>query len=500
MKKLKRAFTSRAVITVLSLIIQLIILFTITVWFSNLWTYYFILSYVLVTVLCLRIINKRTNSGYKIGWMLLIAILPVFGAFMYIAINGESFRAVTHKRINRTLDATKDMLKDSCGVTLDCDYARLQSEYIRRNTPSVPVKNTVSKYFKSGEELFASLIDDIRSAKHHIYLEYFILKNGYMWNEIRSILEEKARCGVDVRIMVDDLGSIDGISRKERKALDSANIKIKFFNPFVPVISGLLNNRDHRKICVIDTRIAYCGGVNIADEYINLYERFGYFKDSGIAMYGQAAYNFEIFFLSLWEYVSKEKTEIIMPEYEQADEGVFHPYADSPADTEYVSKNVYMNIISRAERYVYISTPYFVVDDEMLTVITNASKSGVDVRIVVPHIPDKVLVNQVTKSFYERLISAGVRVYEYKKGFNHSKLVVADDCVATVGSVNFDYRSFYLSFECGVWMYNTDSIPCIKEDLISMMDESIEITEEKARANIFLRIFRGILAAFSPML
>ena len=500
MKKLKKAFTSRAVITALALLIQLVILFVMVLRFSNLFAYYLIVSYVIAVMLSVRVINKKTNSGYKIGWMLLFLALPVFGAVLYVTINGEAFRSSTQRKMNRIFESSKAMFKNSEGAKIDSNYARVQSEYIRRYTSSVPVKNTRSKYFASGEDFFKSILEDLKLAEHHIYLEYFILKSGYMWNEIKRILIEKARCGVDVRIIVDDFGSIDGIKRKERRELREVGIKIKFFNPFVPVISGLLNNRDHRKICVIDTKIAYCGGVNIADEYINLYERFGYFKDSGIAMYGEAAYNFEVFFISLWECVSKEKSELTKPFYSSVNSGVFQPYADSPIDNEYVSKNVYLNLISRAEKYVYISTPYFVVDDEMLTAITNAAKSGVDVRIVVPHIPDKVLVNQVTKSFYERLLDAGVRVYEYKKGFNHSKLTVADDRVATVGSVNFDYRSFYLSFECGVWMYETDSVPKVKEDLLSMMEQSVEITKKMAKANIFVRFFRAILAAFSPML
>ena len=500
MKKLKGMITSRVVMTGLSLLIQLAVIFAMTLWFSNFWTYYLLVSYILAVVLCVRIINKRTNSGYKIGWMLLITVLPIFGSFMYITINGESFRSVTQRRLNKIFDSSKSMLGDGDKIDFDSESAGRQSDYIMGHSASVPVRNTRSRYFSSGEEYFAALLEDLRSAQHHIYLEYFILRSGYMWEEIKKILTEKAANGVDIRIIVDDFGSIDGINRRERRELERANIRLKFFNPFVPVISGLINNRDHRKICVIDTEIAYCGGINVADEYINMYERFGYFKDSGIALYGEAAYNFEVFFLSLWEYVAKEKTEIVKPRYDIVDKGVFHPYADSPIDNEYVSKTIYMNMISRAEKYVYISTPYFVVDDEMLTAITSASKSGVDVRIVVPHIPDKILVNQVTKSFYTRLIDAGVRVYEYKKGFNHSKLVLTDDKIATVGSVNFDYRSFYLSFECGVWMYNTDAVTGIKNDLLSMMEESKEITEDKARVNIFLRLFRGVLAAFSPML
>ncbi|MBQ9744756.1 MAG: cardiolipin synthase [Clostridia bacterium] len=500
MRKLKKLITGRAVPTALALLVQLVLAFFIILRVSYLFVYYLIISYAVAVVLGLRIINKRTNMGYKIGWLLLLLVVPLFGAFLYVTINGEGLHSVKIRKLAKIHNSGTDMPDCETVAELDCDSARLQSEYIRKYTLSAPVRNTKSLYFSSGEEFFDSLLKDLRTAEHHIYMEYFILKAGYMWNEIKNVLVEKSRQGVDVRIIVDDFGGIDKIGRRERKELKENGIRLKFFNPFVPVISGLLNNRDHRKICVIDTKTAYCGGVNIGDEYINLDEKFGYFKDSGIAMYGEAAYTFEVFFLTLWEYITGEKFKLEKPQFQELDYGVFHPYTDSPVDREYVSKNIYMNMINRAEKYVYISTPYFVVDDEMLTSILNSAKSGVDVRIIVPHIPDKVIVNQVTKSFYERLLEAGVKVYEYKKGFNHSKLVIADDLFATVGSVNFDYRSFYLSFECGVWMYKTDAIPFIKGDFLTMLKESIEITKEQARANIFLRLFRGVLSAFAPML
>ncbi len=487
-------------ITALSLLIQLSIIFVILLWFSSLYVYYLITAYFVGVILGIAVINKKTNSGYKIGWLLILIVLPVFGAFLYLTINGEGLRGITSKRSERFNKRVREELKEADSIDFDSETAALQSNYIKNSAHFPPVKNTRSKYFKSGEELFKSLLSDLEGAGSHIYLEYFIIRNGYMWNEILKILTKKAGEGVDVRIIVDDFGSIDGFKRGDKKRLKELGIRVRFFNPFVPVISGILNNRDHRKICVIDTRVAYCGGVNIADEYINLDDKFGHFKDSGIAVYGEAAYNFEVFFVSLWDGITGENTKIAAPVYEKADDGVYQPYADSPLDREYVSKTVYMNMISRAKRYVYISTPYFVVDDEMLSVIQNTAKSGVDVRIIVPHIPDKFLVNQVTKSYYERLILSGVRVYEYKNGFNHSKIVVADDSYATVGSVNFDYRSFYLSFECGIWMYNTPSVLSSRDDFTDMMEHSIEISYGMARRNIFVRFFRALLSAFSPML
>jgi cardiolipin synthase len=237
----------------------------------------------------------------------------------------------------------------------------------------------------------------------------------------------------------------------------------------------------------------------LADEYINKEVKFGHWKDSGIALYGEGAYSLEVFFLTLWEYITKEKQELSKPIYEELDEGIYQPYTDSPIDKENVGANVYMNIISQAEKYVYISTPYFVVDDEMLKTITNASKSGVDVRIVVPHIPDKKIVNQATKSYYAQLIESGVKIYKYKHGFNHSKIVVSDDRIATVGSVNFDYRSFFLSFECGIWMYNSNTVLDILADYNELLRDSIKITLEDCRVPLIVKVFRKIIAAFAPL-
>ena len=499
MRKLKGILGSKAMITAVLLLIQFALIFVIQLRFGNLFVYYYFISFAIALLLSIRVINRRINSGYKIAWILMLLVFPTFGPWLYVTLNGDTFKRLSAKKIDKIEQSVKDHFKIDTKPSFDKKYGELISNYIKNKNYSTPVKNTRSSYFKSGEEFFESLTRDLLKAEHHIYMEYFIIRKGYMWERIKSILAQKAQAGVDVRILVDDFGSIDGFSRKEKKSIKDAGIKIKFFNPFVPIITTVLNNRDHRKICVIDTEIAYCGGVNIADEYINLDDKYGYFKDSGIAMYGEAAYNFEVFFLSLWEYVSSDKTDIIRPEYPSLDCGIFQPYADHPTDDEFLSKNIYMDMINRAEKYVYISTPYFAVDDEILTSILNSAKSGIDIRLIVPHIPDKVLVNQVAKSHYKTLISAGVKVYEYEKGFNHSKLVVVDDTMATVGSVNFDYRSFYLSYECGVWMYRTDSIPSVKADFLDMMNKSIEITEKSAQANVIVRILRAILAAFSPM-
>ena len=499
MKGIVKLFTSRMILTAINILAQFAIIFVLVAYFDGVFVYYYSITLILSMLCCVYVINKNMNSAYKIAWILMLLLLPMFGLTLYIMLEGSWFTKHTKKKMLSITERVKDGLSNREEIEFSDTYAKKQSKYIEAFAYSPPVKNTRAKYFSCGEDYFASLLSDLKTAEKSIYVEYFIIKESHMWDEIKKILKEKASVGVDVRVIYDDFGSIDRISKKEIKSLISSGIRVKAFNPFVPAISLLLNYRDHRKICTIDTKIAYSGGVNLADEYINREIRFGHWKDSGIALYGEGAYSLEVFFLTLWEYITKEKQSLVKPQYEKFDEGIFQPYTDSPIDDENVGANVYMNIISQAQRYVYISTPYFVVDDEMLKVITNAAKSGVDVRIVLPHIPDKKIVNQATKSYYTRLIKAGVKVYEYKYGFNHSKIVVSDDKIANVGSVNFDFRSFYLSYECGVWMYNTPIVLDVLADYNSLLSQSIKISLEDCKASLIVRAFRAIIAAFAPL-
>ena len=499
MKRILKGITSRKIAVAINILVQLLIIFILIAYFDNAFVYYYAVTSAFAIALGVIVINKKINSGYKVAWLLLLLLFPVFGVTMFLLLEGSWYTRKTKRKMLSITERIKDGLRDSTDIKFEDSYACKQSRYIENFAYSPPVKNTKSKYFSCGEEYFESLLKDLKAAQKSIYVEYFIIKESRMWDEIKTLLMEKAREGVDVRVIYDDFGSIDKIRKKQIKELSASGVKIKPFNPFVPAISLLLNYRDHRKICTIDSKIAYSGGVNLGDEYINEEKRFGYWKDSGIALYGEGAYSFEVFFLTLWEYVTKEKQAFVKPAYDEIDEGVYQPYTDSPIDNEAVGANVYMNIISQAQKYVYISTPYFVVSEEMLSVISNAAKSGVDVRIVVPHIPDKKIVNQATKSYYAHLIRSGVKVYEYERGFNHSKIVVSDDKIATVGSVNFDFRSFYLSFECGVWMYNTDTVYDVLADFNSVLNESVKISLEDCRVSPVTRVFRALIAAFAPL-
>ena len=501
MKGILKPFTSRLFQTAVGILIQFIIVLLINMYFNRLFVYYYAIMFAIAIFFALIVINTRANAGYKIAWLLLLLGAPMFGVSVYVLLSGRLFKRRRAKRMGLINANVKETLKNQEQLKLGDIYAQRQSDYIRKYSFSAPCKNTTTKYFSSGEQYLESLLSDLESAQKSIYLEFFIIRPGQMWSRIKEILLEKASQGVDVRIIYDDVGCLDKLKRKEVASLRKSGIRVRGFNFFVPVLDLILNNRDHRKICTIDSKIAYTGGINIADEYINKVERFGYWKDSALAIYGEGAFSMEVYFLCMWEHITKEKIHAQMPEYEKQDiaDGYVQPYIDSPLDDELVGENVYMNIISNAKRYVYISTPYFVVDDEMLRTIINASKRGIDIRIIVPRIPDKKIVNQVTKSFYLRLFEAGVRIYEYEKGFNHSKLVIADDEIATVGSINFDYRSFYLSFENGVWLYKTSTIKDILLDYNTMLSESKMISKEQCKVSIFTRVFRGILSAFSPM-
>ena len=328
-----------------------------------------------------------------------------------------------------------------------------------------------------------------------------------MWQGILDILEEKARMGLDVRLIYDDVGCVNTLPADFRVRLERCGIRCQVFNPFVPVLSVVLNNRDHRKITVIDGHTAFTGGINLADEYINRRERFGYWKDTGVILQGDAAWSFTVMFLRMWSVLSGEK-----PEYEKyrpnvwlqeafEDDGFVQPYCDTPLDNETVGENVYLNIINRAKKYVYIFTPYLISDNEVITALCLAAKSGIDVRIVTPGIPDKKMVFLLTQSYYGTLLQAGVRIFEYKPGFLHAKSFVCDDEIATVGTINLDYRSLYLHFECGVWLYRSEAVLQIKEDALSIFGQCREIRwEDWENRSLRTRFFQSVLRLFAPLL
>ncbi|SFA69234.1 cardiolipin synthase [Acetitomaculum ruminis DSM 5522] len=509
MKHIIKLITRRIVFAAFALLIQIIWGVVLMYQFQNYNTYFSIFFDILALLIVLRILNKWNNPSYKLAWAVPILAIPVFGITIYLLFG----RSGLTKKKRRRLEAVHQIFKANLHQNkktiqeisnMDMGIKR-QVDYIY-NLSDFPIyKNTAQRYFPTGEAMFESLIEDLKNAKHFIFLEYFIIVEGKMWNTILDILEEKASEGLDIRLIYDDFGC-NQLPARYYKSLQAKGLKCAAFNPVRPVLSVVQNNRDHRKILVIDGKVGYTGGVNLADEYINEIVRFGYWKDVGIRIEGDAVANFTVMFLEMWHYITGINEDYMQFDTQKylngqiAAEGFVQPYADSPFDRETVGENVYMNIINKAKNYVYICTPYLIIDNEVMTALTLAAKSGVDVRIITPGIPDKKMVFLMTQSYYEQLISAGVRIFQYKKGFVHAKSFVCDDEIATVGSINLDYRSLYMHFECGVYIYHSSVVSDIKNDFLTTLQDCENITLDFCRKrNWILKTFQAVLRLIAPL-
>ncbi|HAX72148.1 MAG TPA: cardiolipin synthase, partial [Firmicutes bacterium] len=367
--------------------------------------------------------------------------------------------------------------------------------------------NTITEYVTPGEIKFQRLKEELLKAKHFIFMEYFIIEEGSMWDPILEILAQKAKEGVDVRLMYDDVGCLSKIPYKYDEKIRKLGIKCAVFNPIGTFFNIRYNNRDHRKITIIDGHTAFTGGINLADEYINVNQHLGHWKDAALYLKGEGVWNLTLMFLQNWNYTTNttDDYDLFKPKVHHLEpfesDGYVLPYGDSPLDDEIVGELAYLNMINRAKDYIYINTPYLIVDNELVTALCLAAKSGVDVKIVTPHIPDKWYVHIVTRGYYKELIKAGVKIYEYTPGFMHSKTFVSDDELGIVGTINLDYRSLYLHFECAVWLYKTKSVSQIKEDFVKTLKVCQEITlEECDNVTVYAKVIRAILMIFAPIM
>ncbi len=459
----------------------------------------------------LYIINKPENPAYKLLWVTLVLTMPLVGGGLYIVLSGNRTRAAFVKEaLESHLDTFKYMPDDD--DILDeikqlSKSASVQSTYISKSAGYPVYRNTSVKYFPLGEENFECLLEELSKAKHFIFMEYFIIKQGEMWNAVLEILAEKAKEGVDVRLIYDDVGCAMWLPSRFLKEMEALGIRVAVFNPIVPLLNLRQNNRDHRKITVIDGHTGFTGGINLADEYINKVSPFGHWKDTGVMLKGDAVWNLTLMFLQTWKMLVKEDENysLYMPMKHKntpfLSDGYIQPYGDTPVDNEITGENIYLNLINKAKHYVYITTPYLIIDNEMVTALCLAAKSGIDVRIITPGVADKKMVYMVTQSYYYQLIQAGVKIYQYTPGFIHAKTVVVDDTVATVGTINFDYRSLYLHFECGVWMFNSGTIYEIKDDFIRTLQVCDEVTlEEIQKTSGIKKLSQSLLRLIAPLL
>ena len=468
---------------------------------------------ILSTLIVLKIVNRKINPSYKLAWTMLILCLPIFGLVLYLVFGNSRIANYMQESFNEMLAKSSELLKPKEEVHEKLKEedisACIQSDYIYRNAGYPVHGNTTAEYFQVGDDMFPVLVKELEQAKHYIFIEYFIIHDGVMWRTILDILEKKVKEGVDVRLIYDDMGCLTTLPHKYYETLRKKGIKCQVFNPFRPILNIIQNNRDHRKFCIIDGYVGFTGGVNLADEYINQKERFGHWKDTAVMLKGEAVWNMTAMFLHMWNVITNNREDNSLEEYLPhvwhpelfAGDGYVQPFCDSPLDNETVGENVYLNIINRARRYVYICTPYLVIDNEMMTALCLAAKSGVDVRLMTPGIPDKKLVFLLTQSYYEQLLEAGVKIYEYQPGFLHAKSFVCDDEIGVVGTINLDYRSLYLHFEDGVWIYRNKVIYDIRQDFTDTLDYCKLVTLEFCRGrNIVIRAMQSVMRLFAPMM
>lgn len=507
MKKVFKIFSDRVFVFVLLLVLQITLIALSISFLRSTFYIYSTAAYLFSAIAIMFIINKNDNPAYKILWILLISLFSFSGTVLYFLLRKENTQRAMLKRISRMKEITLERLpknKELIDEIKQEDSAVWRQTHYLANVTKEPVwKNTATQYLPSGEITFEHLIAELKKAKKFIFLEYFIIEKGEMWNTILDILKEKVSEGVEVKLMYDDFGCINKLPPNYSEELKNQGIEVIVFNPMKPQIKGMLNNRSHRKITVIDGTVGFTGGINLADEYINAVERFGHWKDSAIMLKGAAVNNLTAMFLHLWHFAGGEP--LSFDDYKSSvkheSDGYVLPFDDNPIDDDQVGEMSYLNAINTATRYVYITTPYLVVDNKMLTALTLAAQNGIDVRIITPHIPDKHYVFWVTRSYYKELIKAGVKIYEYTPGFIHSKTVVVDDEVATVGTANFDYRSFYLHFECGVWMYKSKAVGQVYSDFVDSMEKSQEITiDDCKKIKWYKKILSAILKIFAPLM
>lgn len=510
--KLLKSLFNRTVICILGILIQIGYLISLFWTLGTAYTYSYVVFVIMGVIMTIAIVSSEMNPSYKIAWIIVILTFPIFGVMFYLFFGNSNSGNRLRKRMNRyneeerlLLAQKQQSLEDLWG---DSSNAEKQARYLLLHGGYPSYQNTVTEYFPIGEAKFEALIRELNKAKRFIFLEYFIIQEGKMWDTILEILVRKASEGVDVRVVYDDLGCLFTLPYRYDKKLEAMGIKCRVFNKFKPVWVARMNNRDHRKILIIDGHTAFNGGVNLADEYINEYEKHGHWKDSAVMLKGEAVWSFTMMFLTMWNYLTESKpasVNFFMPLLEDIEQyksgGFVVPFTDSPLDDEPVGENVYLNIINSASRYVYITTPYLIIDNEMSTALILAVKSGVDVRIITPHVPDKWYVHAVTRANYKHLTKHGVKIYEYTPGFIHAKNFVSDDTTAVVGTINLDFRSLYLHFECGTWMYKTECIPEIKGDFLKTLEKCREITYDDCKnVNIFVRMGRALLRMFAPLM
>ena len=498
---------TRIIVSAVMILLQLIMLFSMFFSLSSHLIWFYTLIEVLSIFLSVYIINRQDNPAYKLAWIVFILIVPFLGVPAYLFWGGGRVLPHLKRRMRESEANYLDLLPDDREAVNKLCYEDLlhcrQASYLSGETGFPVYSGTSAEYLSPGEKLLPRLIEELKKAKEYIFIEFFILAEGKMWDEIHEVLKQKAAEGVEIKIIFDDFGSIKRQQKGFVSALRKEGISVSIFNKIRPSVDICMNNRNHRKIIVIDGKTALTGGINIADEYANYIERFGYWMDCGILLHGDAVKSFTVMFMSMWTFTTGQVLDgkkYIKNACEPHD-GFVLPYCDGPLNERDPAEGIYMQILNTAQRYVYIVTPYLIVNSTMITALSLAAKSGIDVRIVTPKKWDKWYVHPVTQHNYEPLLEAGVKIYEYTPGFIHSKIFLSDDSIATVGTINMDYRSFYIHFECGAWICRNKAVGEIRDHFNEILSQCEEITLGVWRKRpLMMKIKQTLLSLFSPFM
>ena len=498
---------TRIIVSAVLLLIQIVFLFGVVYNISKNSVWVYILSLIIGVITVIYIVNRRGNPSYKIMWIIFILVFPIFGVSVYLLWGGERVMPHLRKRMKVCEAHYMKYLPPDWEIREHLKYYDImhsrQADYLKAESGYPLYDKTDTEYLAPGEKFLPRLLEELEKAEKYIFIEFFILAEGELWDKIHKILRRKIKNGVEVRIIFDDFGSIKRQHKDFISRLRADGIRVSIFNPIRPSVDIFMNNRNHRKIVLIDGKVAITGGINIGDEYINRMKRFGNWMDSAIIIKGAAARSFLVMFCCMWEFTTDKAIQIekYIANYNEIHEGYVLPYCDDPLNDKNPAEGIYMQILSNAQKYVYIATPYLIIDNSMMNILRMAARSGIDVRIITPHIPDKWYVHPVTQYNYLELLEAGVRIYEYTPGFIHSKLFVSDDKVATVGTVNMDYRSFVFHFECGAWICDNKTVADIKqhfEDLFKASTE-IKLAEWKKRP-VLAKLKEFVLHIFAPFM
>lgn len=466
---------------VLSIFLQLVLAMAVFGWFAEYVIAAYWLQKLIGAVGLIIIVNDNQPVDYKLIWMLPIIIAPVIGVLMYIFVTNQYGKKHLKKELDRQQEKTSKLVV------------------------SQSFSNCSVEYFGLGERKFEKLFEELEKAEKFIFLEYFIVDYGVVWDRIFDLLQRKARAGVEVRLLYDGMCSLTLLPFNFPKKISKYGIKSKMFAPIYPLFSTCQNNRDHRKIVVIDGKIAFTGGINLADEYANKIEKFGHWKDCAVMLSGAGVNTFTLMFLQMWNVGEKLEEDYVRYIVEQEtfdnEPGFVMPFGDNPFGNERVGKQVYLAFINNAKDYVTIMTPYLVPDEELQNALISCAKRGTETIIIMPHIPDKKTAFYLAKTYYPKLLAGGVRIYEYAPGFVHSKVIISDDKRAVVGSINMDYRSMYLQFECGLYMEEVSAIADIKRDIDCTLEKCIEITENDCeKLSLGKRIIGRVLRLVAPLM